>query len=160
MLGAGFIKRTSCLCCTMLWYFKSYLYTMAMKSMIVAASLLLGSVHGITTEGMLAAPRRSTGILSAKGVRIDASHMYPSMIHADPFARIEPCSPKQNTTGRPPKQHLPGTSLTQRLATPPKHHLAAQCLKSFGLAIVMTASSTSTQRTRRFPAVSHCTRQI
>lgn len=39
-----------------------------MKCAVLAAGLLLGSVHAITTEGMLAAPRRSTGILSAKGV--------------------------------------------------------------------------------------------
>jgi hypothetical protein len=43
---------------------------MAMKSVILAAGLMLGSVHAITTEGMLAAPRRSTGTLSAKGVSI------------------------------------------------------------------------------------------
>ncbi|KAF2027727.1 alpha/beta-hydrolase [Setomelanomma holmii] len=42
---------------------------MAMKSAILAAGLLLGSAHAITTEGMLAAPRRSTGILSVKGDR-------------------------------------------------------------------------------------------
>jgi hypothetical protein len=41
---------------------------MAMKSVVLAAGLLLGSVHAITTEGMLAAPRRSTGQLNAKGV--------------------------------------------------------------------------------------------
>jgi hypothetical protein len=40
-----------------------------MKSVVLAAGLLVGTVHGITTEGMLAAPRRSTGQLSAKGVR-------------------------------------------------------------------------------------------
>jgi hypothetical protein len=43
---------------------------MAMKCVMLAAGLLLGSVQAITTEGMLAAPRRSTGILNAKGVRI------------------------------------------------------------------------------------------
>jgi hypothetical protein len=43
---------------------------MAIKSALWAAGLLLGSVQAITTEGMLAAPRRSTGILSAKGVCI------------------------------------------------------------------------------------------
>jgi hypothetical protein len=43
---------------------------MAMKSVVLAAGLLLGSVQAITTEGMLAAPRRSTGILNAKGVCI------------------------------------------------------------------------------------------
>ncbi|KAH7066334.1 Alpha/Beta hydrolase protein [Paraphoma chrysanthemicola] len=42
---------------------------MAMKSAALAIGLLLGSTHAITTEGMLAAPRRSTGILSAKGDR-------------------------------------------------------------------------------------------
>jgi hypothetical protein len=43
---------------------------MAMKSAVLAAGLLLGIAQAITTEGMLAAPRRSTAILSAKGVRI------------------------------------------------------------------------------------------
>jgi hypothetical protein len=39
-----------------------------MKSALWAAGLIVGSVQAITTEGMLAAPRRSTGILNAKGV--------------------------------------------------------------------------------------------
>jgi hypothetical protein len=41
---------------------------MAMKYAVLAAGLLLGTVQAITTEGMLAAPRRSTGILNARGV--------------------------------------------------------------------------------------------
>jgi len=40
-----------------------------MRSTILAAGLFLGSAHAFTTEGMLAAPRRSTGNLSPKGDR-------------------------------------------------------------------------------------------
>ncbi|KAI4687248.1 uncharacterized protein J4E84_005620 [Alternaria hordeiaustralica] len=42
---------------------------MAIKKVLVAAGLLLGSAKAITVEGMLAAPRRSTGNLSPKGDR-------------------------------------------------------------------------------------------
>jgi dipeptidyl aminopeptidase/acylaminoacyl peptidase len=42
---------------------------MAMRSTILAAGLLLGSAQALTTEDMLAAPRRSTGSLSPKGDR-------------------------------------------------------------------------------------------
>ncbi|RYN23886.1 Dipeptidyl-peptidase 5 [Alternaria arborescens] len=42
---------------------------MAMKTALVAAGLFLGSAKAITVEGMLAAPRRSTGSLSPKGDR-------------------------------------------------------------------------------------------
>ncbi|EDU43657.1 dipeptidyl-peptidase V precursor [Pyrenophora tritici-repentis Pt-1C-BFP] len=42
---------------------------MAMKTAFLAAGLWLGSAHAITVEGMLAAPRRSTGSLSPKGDR-------------------------------------------------------------------------------------------
>lgn len=41
---------------------------MVMKYAVLAASLLLGSANAITTEGMLAAARRSTGQLNARGV--------------------------------------------------------------------------------------------
>jgi hypothetical protein len=67
--------------------------------------------------------------------------------------RIEHCSPRQNITGQPLKQPPRGTSLTQKLATPPKHPLAAQCLRWSGSAIAMTASCTLTQQTKRFPVV-------
>ncbi|OAK94225.1 alpha/beta-hydrolase [Phaeosphaeriaceae sp. SRC1lsM3a] len=40
---------------------------MAMKSVVLAAGLMLGSANAFTTEGMLAAPRRSAGQLNAKG---------------------------------------------------------------------------------------------
>ncbi|CBX91440.1 hypothetical protein IAQ61_010790 [Plenodomus lingam] len=40
-----------------------------MKSAVLAAGFLLGSASALTTESMLAAPRRSTGILSPKGDR-------------------------------------------------------------------------------------------
>ncbi|USP76222.1 hypothetical protein yc1106_03496 [Curvularia clavata] len=42
---------------------------MAMKTALLAAGLLLQSAQAITVEGLLAAPRRSTGILSPKGDR-------------------------------------------------------------------------------------------
>ncbi|KAJ4364055.1 Dipeptidyl-peptidase 5 [Neocucurbitaria cava] len=42
---------------------------MALKTVVVAVGLLLGSAQAITVEGMLAAPRRSTGILSPNGDR-------------------------------------------------------------------------------------------
>ncbi|KAH8723749.1 Alpha/Beta hydrolase protein [Phaeosphaeriaceae sp. PMI808] len=42
---------------------------MAIKAIVLAVGLMLASSHAITTEGMLAAPRRSTGILNAKGDR-------------------------------------------------------------------------------------------
>jgi hypothetical protein len=67
---SGRVFSTRCLavlCCSSI---KTNWESMAMKSAVLAAGLLLGIAQAITTEGMLAAPRRSTAILSAKGVRI------------------------------------------------------------------------------------------
>lgn len=43
---------------------------MALKSVALAAGLVLGFANAFDVEGMLAAPRRSTGNLSPKGVRV------------------------------------------------------------------------------------------